>query len=98
VLSILIENLNQVNLYVNKQTEDKNQKEKIAPDELKKLLEELGSLLEKRKPKSSKEIIEKIGKYKLPDKFEIEFENLSKIISKYKFKEAMEILKVMMKY
>ena len=66
VLSVLIGNLKQVNLEVNKPAEDEGQKEKIDPDELKTLLEELGPILEKRKPKPAKEIIEKINTFILP--------------------------------
>lgn len=94
VISLLIENLKQANLDINKPAENGSQKEEIDPAELKTLLEELGPILEKRKPKPAKEIIEKIDTYKLPDNLSFEFEKLSKFVSKYKFKDAIEILRV----
>ncbi len=96
VLSVLIGNLKQVNLEVNKPAENEGKKEDIDPDELKKLLSELSPLLEKRKPKPSKEIIKKLNSYILPEQLKSELEKLSKFVSKYKFKEALEVINRML--
>ena len=96
VLSVLIVNLKQVNLEANKPAEDESNKEKISSFMLKKLLTELEPVLEKRKPKPAKEIIEKLKSYTLPVELKPEVEKLSKFVSKYKFKEAMENLKMIL--
>lgn len=67
----------------------------IDPKILKKLFEELKPVLESRKPKPAKKIIEKINSYTLPDDLSLKFEKLSKFVGKYKFKDAIEVLKIL---
>ena len=68
-------------------------------DQLKSFLMELEPFLNKRKPKPSKEIMEKINQFEWDDQYSGSIEDLSKFISKYKFKDAKttsnEILKKM---
>jgi polar amino acid transport system substrate-binding protein len=94
VLSELIENLKKADLDSKTSSKSEVSKIEIDPKMLKELLEELKPVLEKRKPKPAKEIIEKIDEYILPEGLGIEFEKLSKFVGKYKFKDAVEILKV----
>ncbi len=95
VLSALIGNLKRADLDLKEDTGSENSKTEIDPNMLKELLEELKPMLEKRKPKPAKEIIEKISGFTLPDSLSSEFEKLASFVSKYKFKEAMVILKVL---
>ncbi len=94
VLSALIENLKRVNLEVNKPLVDESQKEEISSFMFKKLLTELIPILEKRKPKPAKEIIEKINTFLLPTQYVSEFESLKKALKKYNFKEAQNSNKI----
>ena len=72
---------------------DKKKGDKDAgdPAKLKELLVKLQPLVQKKKPKPCKEIMAEINEFSWPD-FAIEIGDLSKLIGKYKFKDAIEIL------
>ncbi len=93
VLIKLIKELMQVNLDSETTAKNKETKPEIDLKILEEKLEELRPVLEKRKPKPAKEIIEKINAYTLPDEMASGFGKLSSFVSKYKFKDALEILK-----
>lgn len=61
--------------------------------ELLELLDKLQPLVQKRKPKSTKNLIEKINNYSWPDDYSNDLAQLGKLISKYKFKNALVLLK-----
>ncbi len=96
-LSELIKNLNLAVLDTNESKNSIQPKETINAEELHKLLQKLVPQLEKRKPKPSKEIVEKIEEYKLPDESESEIRKLSKFVKKYKFKDALATLEKLLK-
>lgn len=91
-LSLLIGNLKQIDLDDNKSGENESLKIDIDLEKMKKLLEELEPVLEKRKPKPAKEIIEKLNFYTLPEELESDFLQLFGFINKYKFKDAIDVL------
>jgi len=92
VLSELIENLREVDLDSELSSENELIKPEFNREIFKELLEELKPLLEKRKPKPAKAILEKITSYALPDELVSEFKELSSCIDKYNFKKALSIL------
>jgi polar amino acid transport system substrate-binding protein len=96
LLSGLIRNLKKTDLEVKVDSGSEESKTEMDPKILKELLEELKPVLEKRKPKPSKEIIEKINTFKLSDELIAEFEKLSKFAGKYKFKDAVSSLEIML--
>ena len=55
-------------------------------------LKELEPHVNKRKPKPSKEVLEKIGQYSWPDAYTDRLNNLKRFIGRYKFKDAKVIL------
>jgi len=92
VLSTVIGNLKQAKLDSKVSSKSNDFKPEIDRSALQKLLKEFKSILEKRKPKPIKEMIEKVGSYKLSDEIVTEFERLSTYIGKYKYKDAIETL------
>jgi hypothetical protein len=56
------------------------------------LLEKLEPLLEKRKPKPCKEVMEEINGFSWPDEHVQDIDKLGQLISKYKFKDAQPVL------
>jgi CheY-like chemotaxis protein len=69
----------------------KGDKETGDPAKLKELLEKLKPFVQKKKPKPSKEVIEEINEFSWPD-YAMDIGDLSKMISKYKFKDAISVL------
>ena len=71
--------------------------EKAGPeatsDEMTAALEELLPHLKTRKPKPCKEAMTKIKDLKLPAEFSMEIADLDRLIKKYKFKEALPLVK-----
>ncbi|MCP4271985.1 MAG: response regulator [Gammaproteobacteria bacterium] len=63
----------------------------LSPNELIKLLEELVPLIKTRKPKKCAPAIEQISKLTWPDHLSKEVKELTKLIGRYKFKEAETI-------
>ncbi|MFC1892112.1 PAS domain S-box protein, partial [Thermodesulfobacteriota bacterium] len=71
--------------------DDKKASETGGPSELLVLLEKLEPYLKKRKPKPCKEVIEEINNYSWPDEYIQDIAELSRLISKYKFKDALPV-------
>ncbi|NOX26095.1 MAG: response regulator [Deltaproteobacteria bacterium] len=61
------------------------------PAKLQELLQELEPYVHKRKPRPCKALMAQINEYAWPD-FAVEIGRLSRLINKYKFKEAQDIL------
>ena len=68
------------------------EKEKGDPDFILESLQQLISHLKKKKPKPSKEIMEQINNFVWPPEYQQEIDQLTKLISKYKFAEANELV------
>ncbi|MBZ9633418.1 hybrid sensor histidine kinase/response regulator [Clostridium sp. FP1] len=64
--------------------------------ELLNILEELKPYIETRKPKKCAQVMSKYRKLVWPIETQIQATELDKLLSKYKFKEALEILKALM--
>ena len=73
--------------------ENTGEKETGDPAKLAELLQELEPHVQKKKPKPSKEIIAEINMYNWPDEYSLAIGELSKRVNKYKFKDAMVVLK-----
>ena len=74
------------------------QKEKeleVSKEEILELLEELKPFVKSLKPKKCAELMSKYRRIKWPDNIKIQAMELDKLISKYKFKEAMKVLEVL---
>ncbi len=71
--------------------ENKGKKEIGDPAKLQELLEKLQPFLQKKNPKPSKEIMAEINGFSWPD-FSVEIGDLTRLIGKYKFKDAKNIL------
>ena len=77
--------------------EDRYKKEDVSdtrvtsPDELVELLEELVPLIKTRKPKRCAPAIEQILRFSWPDHLDKKVKELTKLIGRYKFKEAEKI-------
>ena len=77
--------------------EDRYKKEDVSdtrvtsPDELVELLEELVPLIKTRKPKRCAPAIEQILRLSWPDHLDKKVKELTKLIGRYKFKEAEKI-------
>jgi len=76
--------------------EDKAEKEKTEgqiekPKKLFKLLQKLEPHLKTRKPKPCKEAMEEINAFSWPDEYIQDIAELSRLISKYKFKDALPL-------
>jgi polar amino acid transport system substrate-binding protein len=69
----------------------KGEKETGDPAKLKELLTKLQPFIEKKKPKPSKEVMAEINKFSFPD-YAMEIKNINKLIGKYKFKDAQQIV------
>jgi len=95
VLSELILNLKGSDLDAGDPQADKSLKTEIDPEQLKALLQNLEPILEKRKPKPAKDIIEQLNSYIFSESMNSEIKTLSQLVSKYKFKEALETLKLL---
>ena len=67
----------------------------VSQEELLKILEELKPFVKTLKPKKCAEVMEKYRKVKWPKKVETQAMDLDKLISKYKFKEAMNALELL---
>ena len=67
----------------------------VSQEELLKILEELKPFVKTLKPKKCAEVMEKYRKVKWPEKVETQAMDLDKLISKYKFKEAMNALELL---
>ncbi len=77
--------------------EDKTEKEKTEsvaadPKRLFELLLKLEPQLKKLRPKSCKEVMQEINGYSWPDEYTQDIAKLGKLIGKYKFKDAHQIL------
>ena len=72
-------------------------KSSIPTEELTGMLQDLLPLLEKRKPKPSREIIDTLDNYSLPENITVYYNDLKALIKKYKFKEALEKNKIILK-
>jgi CheY-like chemotaxis protein len=70
----------------------KRGKGKADPQKLLALLSKLASYVQKRKPKQCKAAMEEIVNLSWPNEYALELTNLSRLIERYKFKEAQEIL------
>jgi signal transduction histidine kinase/CheY-like chemotaxis protein len=64
----------------------------INPVELLRLLKELEPHLKKRQPKLSVPIFDELARYIMPDNYIEDIDSLGKLVKRYKFKEAQEIL------
>lgn len=64
-------------------------------EELLKVLDELRPFVKARKPKNCARVIEKYKKLVWPCEIETQAEELQKLISKYKFKDAMDMLELL---
>ena len=96
MLSTLIGFLKDVDLEWKDTSRTQGSKDEIDLEMLKKYLEDLKPMLEKRKPKPVKEIIEKIHQYLIPGEFQMSLNNLSGFANKYRFKEATETLNMLL--
>jgi two-component system, sensor histidine kinase and response regulator len=76
---------------VNQQSNVENSKAKGNTDDLKALLNKLEPHLKKRKPKPCKEVMEKVTEYEWAEQYNGLVNDLNKLISKYKFKDAQKI-------
>jgi CheY-like chemotaxis protein len=76
---------------VNQQSNTENSKAKGNIDDLKALLNKLEPHLKKRKPKPCKEVMEKVTEYEWAEQYNGLVNDLNKLISKYKFKDAQKI-------
>jgi len=64
----------------------------LSKDKRDKLFLELKEVVKTKKPKKCESILEKIEKYQLEEKDKDIFDKIKKLITKYKFKEAIELL------
>jgi len=67
------------------------EKETGEPAKLKELLEKLRPSVEKKKPKPSKEVMTEINEFAWPD-LAVEIGDLNRLITKYKFKDAVSVI------
>jgi two-component system, sensor histidine kinase and response regulator len=67
----------------------------VSREEILKLLEELKPFVKSLKPKKCVELMSKYRAIKWPENIEMQARELDKLISKYKFKEAMKVLEVL---
>ncbi len=102
VLESLSDNLNMVLEGIHTVIESQPSKQRQTPDKetgiieaLKTWTEELSNALSKRKPKPAKAIIAQINTYLWSDAFNLEIQELSRYVGKYKFKEALRVLDVL---
>ena len=65
---------------------------KLSKEKRDELFLELKDAVLTKKPKKCESIIEKIEKYQLEEKDKDIFDKINKLISKYKFKEALQLL------
>ncbi|NOR64958.1 MAG: response regulator [Candidatus Scalindua sp.] len=72
--------------------EDVSDTQDVSPDQLIKLLEGLVPHIKTRKPKKCAPAIEQISKLSWPDHLDKKVKELTKLIGKYKFKEAGKIV------
>jgi CheY-like chemotaxis protein len=70
--------------------------EELSPEKLKEYLKELEPQMKKRQPKKCAPILEEIMKYTLPEDYGSQVTEMSKLIKKYKFKEASAILETLL--
>ena len=63
----------------------------LSVEELRRLLEELEPNLKKRQPKKCEPILEEIARHTLPEEYAGDVAELTKLIKRYKFKEAKEV-------
>ncbi|MBT4285794.1 MAG: Hpt domain-containing protein, partial [Deltaproteobacteria bacterium] len=87
--------ITELNILVNAlKNEDsvKAEKPEGTIDQLKTFLAELEPILKKRKPKPCKEVLEKVNEFEWPEEYVTLLDDLSKFVSKYKFKEASKTL------
>ncbi|WP_299976711.1 transporter substrate-binding domain-containing protein [Desulfobacula sp.] len=75
--------------------EDKGEKKAGDIAKLKELIENLEPLVQKRKPKPCKEIMAEINEFAWPD-YSVEIGELSRLVGKYKFKDAPSVMKNIM--
>lgn len=67
----------------------------VSQEELLKILEELKPFVKTLRPKKCAEVMEKYRKVAWPVKVEAQAMELDKLVSKYKFKEAMNVLELL---
>jgi len=92
VLQIVLIGLKDLVKAVNNQDSESDDKAAGDVNQLKDYLKELEPLLQKRKPKPSKEIIEQINQFSWSNEYGILLKDLNKFVSKYKFKDAGKTL------
>jgi HPt (histidine-containing phosphotransfer) domain-containing protein len=78
--------------FKDKSVKGKRKKGKADPQKLLALLSKLAPYVQKRKPKQCKAAMEEIVNLSWPNEYALELTNLSRLIERYKFKEAQEIL------
>ena len=76
----------------NKEISNKNQKKSLSEKKRNELFIELKDALESEMPNECKDIITKINNYQLLAKDEILYDKIKKLVNKYQFEEAQEIL------
>lgn len=92
-LEELIHAINEAGL----EEEKKNTSTKeLSPDKFLHLLGELKQYLKKQRPKKCTPIIEEIEEYALQQEYATDFNELKKLIKKYRFKDSLEILERLM--
>ena len=83
------------NLLPEEEDISKNEKSFSKPEELLKVLEKIKPFVETRKPKKCAEIMKEYKELIWPSQFQMQAAEFQKLVSRYKFKEAMDILKLL---
>jgi polar amino acid transport system substrate-binding protein len=91
-VNITLAGLEKIAIESARKTEDNVVKTPGDVNDLKTFLHDLEGLLKKRKPKPCKEIVEQISQFAWPDKYAGLLSDLSKQVSKYRFKDALKTL------
>jgi two-component system, sensor histidine kinase and response regulator len=91
VISGLVSSIKE-SVYTNDVVSDETVKESIDTDKMLSLLQEAVDFLSKRKPKPAIEIIDAFENYNLTDSNQAQISQCSKLLKKYKMKEAITVL------